>query len=131
MFLPFLVGGAVAQPAPDTNLSVNARFLIAARNADATGMERALAAGANVDSRNQETVGPDVRSMAPAAPRMAVIQNPSAKAMTAPKVRTVPQGTPVVVISMRSSVHVGATVGTSTRRSAGLRPADRSRVVTA
>ena len=44
-----------------------------------------------------------MRSIAPAAPRIAVTQNPSAKAMTAPKVRTVPQGTPVVVISVRSS----------------------------
>jgi len=48
-----LVGGAVAQPVADDNLSVNARLLIAARNADPTGIDRALAAGANVNSRNR------------------------------------------------------------------------------
>jgi ankyrin repeat protein len=52
-FLHLLAGSAVAQPAADADLSVNARFLVAARNADATGMERALAAGANVNSRNR------------------------------------------------------------------------------
>jgi ankyrin repeat protein len=49
----FLVGTAIAQPADDDNLSVNARLLIAARNADSTGIDRALAAGANVNSRNR------------------------------------------------------------------------------
>jgi uncharacterized protein len=53
LFLHLSIGSAVAQPAVDTDLSVNARFLVAARNADATGMERALAAGANVNSRNR------------------------------------------------------------------------------
>src|SRR6478736_5990987 len=48
-----LVCGAIAQPVDDGNLSVNARFLVAARNADEAGIERALAAGANVNSRNR------------------------------------------------------------------------------
>jgi ankyrin repeat protein len=45
--------GALAQPVADDNLSVNARFLAYARNADAAGMTRALAEGANVNSRNR------------------------------------------------------------------------------
>ena len=49
----FVTVCAVAQPAAEDNLSVNARFLVAARNADAPGTERALAAGANVNSRNR------------------------------------------------------------------------------
>jgi ankyrin repeat protein len=48
-----LAGMAVAQPATDANLSVNARFLVAARNADAAGLERALGAGASVNARNR------------------------------------------------------------------------------
>ena len=48
-----VTGGAVAQTAANDNLSVNARFLVAARNADAAGLERALAAGASVNSRNR------------------------------------------------------------------------------
>ena len=48
-----LACGALAQPLADDNLSVNARFLVAARSADAAGIERGLAAGANVNSRNR------------------------------------------------------------------------------
>jgi len=53
LLLPFFAGNALAQRVADDNLSVNARFLVAARNADASGMERALAAGANINSRNR------------------------------------------------------------------------------
>lgn len=53
LLLLFLNGVAAAQPAANENLSVNARFLVAARNADAAGLERALAAGAAVNSRNR------------------------------------------------------------------------------
>jgi ankyrin repeat protein len=48
-----LAAGAAAQPAADANLSVNARFLVAARNADGAGLERELAAGASVNARNR------------------------------------------------------------------------------
>jgi len=45
---------ALAQSAADPeNLSVNARFLVAARDADAAALKRALAAGAMVNSRNR------------------------------------------------------------------------------
>jgi hypothetical protein len=45
---------ALAQTAADPgNLSANARFLVAARNADAAAMKRELAAGAAIDSRNR------------------------------------------------------------------------------
>ena len=49
----FLTCGSLAQPVADDNLSVNARFLVAARNADAAGIERGLSSGANVNSRNR------------------------------------------------------------------------------
>ena len=46
--------GVLAQSAADPeNLSTNARFLVAARNADAAAMKRELAAGAMVNSRNR------------------------------------------------------------------------------
>ena len=39
--------------AADTDLSVNARLLASARNADAAGVERALRGGASADARNR------------------------------------------------------------------------------
>ena len=42
----------VAQTSPE-NLTVNARFLLAARNVDAAGLKRALADGAAINSRNR------------------------------------------------------------------------------
>ena len=45
--------GAVAQNTVEDNLSTNARFLMAARNADAAALSRELAAGAAVNSRNR------------------------------------------------------------------------------
>jgi len=44
---------ALAQSPDDDNLSVNARFLVAARTGDATGLERGLALGASVNARNR------------------------------------------------------------------------------
>jgi ankyrin repeat protein len=44
---------ARAQSAPEDNLSVNARFLVAARSGDAATLERTLAQGAAVNSRNR------------------------------------------------------------------------------
>jgi ankyrin repeat protein len=44
---------ALAQSAADENLSVNARFLVAARNADAAAMARGLKDGAAINSRNR------------------------------------------------------------------------------
>ena len=44
---------AAAQNPSEENLTTNARFLVAARNADAEGLKRALAQGAAVDSRNR------------------------------------------------------------------------------
>ena len=44
--------GVAAQPATE-NMTVNARFLLAARNADAAGMRRGLADGAAINSRNR------------------------------------------------------------------------------
>src|SRR3954471_1362935 len=51
----FLCGPA---PAAEQDLSVNARLLIAARDGDAPALERALKAGAAINSRNRlgETV---------------------------------------------------------------------------
>jgi ankyrin repeat protein len=49
-----LAAVAFAQTAADpSNLSASARFLVAARNADAAAMKRELAAGAVVDARNR------------------------------------------------------------------------------
>ena len=45
--------GIAAQAAAQENLTVNARFLLAARNADAAGLKRGLADGAAVNSRNR------------------------------------------------------------------------------
>ena len=44
---------ANAAHAADSDLSVNARLLLAARNSEAAGVERALKSGAAVDSRNR------------------------------------------------------------------------------
>jgi uncharacterized protein len=44
---------AVAQGAAQDNLSTNARLLVAARNADAAALQRELANGAAIDSRNR------------------------------------------------------------------------------
>jgi len=44
---------AIGQNATEDNLSTNARFLMAARNADAAALARELAAGAAVNSRNR------------------------------------------------------------------------------
>lgn len=41
------------QAATEDNLSVNARFLVAARTGDAAGLERGLAQGASVNARNR------------------------------------------------------------------------------
>jgi len=48
-----IAAASVAQNAAEENLSVNARFLMAARNADAAALSRELAAGAVVNSRNR------------------------------------------------------------------------------
>ena len=48
-----VIGVAVAQTTTNEDLSVNARLLVAARDADAAGLERALASGASVNSRNR------------------------------------------------------------------------------
>ena len=45
--------GGAAQTPVEENMTVNARFLLAARNADATGMKRGLTDGAAVNSRNR------------------------------------------------------------------------------
>jgi len=45
--------GALAQNAAEENLSTNARFLMAARDADAAALSRELAAGAAINSRNR------------------------------------------------------------------------------
>lgn len=44
---------AAAQATPDDNLTTNARYLAAARNADGATLKRELAAGAAVNSRNR------------------------------------------------------------------------------
>ena len=51
--LNFIADMACAQAATEDNLSVNARFLVAARSGDAAGLERGLAQGANVNARNR------------------------------------------------------------------------------
>ena len=45
--------GSLVPAAAQENLTVNARFLLAARNADAAGLKRGLADGAAVNSRNR------------------------------------------------------------------------------
>ena len=58
-YLPLLVLAVAsllalpAHAADDENLTVNARLLVSARNADAAGVERALKDGAAVNSRNR------------------------------------------------------------------------------
>src|SRR5262249_20012986 len=51
--LGFCFATGIAAQTPEENLSTNARFLMAARNADAVALKRELAAGAAVDSRNR------------------------------------------------------------------------------
>src|SRR5262245_12366893 len=54
LILVCVAAAAPAQTAADPeNLSTNARFLVAARNADAEGLKRELAKGAAVNSRNR------------------------------------------------------------------------------
>jgi ankyrin repeat protein len=48
-----IAAGVAAQSASTENLSTNARFLVAARNADGEAMKRELANGAAIDSRNR------------------------------------------------------------------------------
>jgi len=52
-FFCCIAAAAIAQNATEDNLSTNARFLMAARNADAAALARELAAGAAVNSRNR------------------------------------------------------------------------------
>src|SRR5438128_33969 len=47
------IGCAAAAFAAESDLSVNARLLLAARNSDAAAIERALSAGASPDARNR------------------------------------------------------------------------------
>src|SRR5437868_14650136 len=44
---------ALGALAAESDLSVNARLLLAARNSDAAGIDRALSAGASPDARNR------------------------------------------------------------------------------
>jgi ankyrin repeat protein len=51
--LNLVAGAGNAAAATEDNLSVNARFLVAARTGDAAGLERGLAQGASIDARNR------------------------------------------------------------------------------
>jgi ankyrin repeat protein len=51
--LLFMVGAQALARAAESDLSINAQLLLAARNSDVAGVERTLKSGASVDSRNR------------------------------------------------------------------------------